>query len=58
MRRFLLPVFALVFAAAATFLARDWLDRRDRSPAQPTEAARPVVRSVLVADGRWATGPA
>lgn len=50
LRRVLLPVLALAFAAGTTFLARDWLDRRPRSQTtQSAVVAKPVSKGVLVA---------
>lgn len=50
LRRLLLPVLALAFAAGSTFLARDWLDRRPQArPAQAAAVAKPKTKAVLVA---------
>ena len=50
MRRWLLPVVALMGAVASTLVARDWLQARsNRSPALTEAPARSASKSVLVA---------
>jgi Flp pilus assembly protein CpaB len=57
MRRWLLPVLALMGAVASTLVARDWLQARsNRSEAQAQAPARPASKSVLVASKSLSAG--
>jgi pilus assembly protein CpaB len=57
MRRWLLPVVALMGAVASTLVARDWLQARsNRSEAQAQAPARPASKSVLVASKSLSAG--